>query len=110
MRYDTPVFFQHIEPGEYDAATGDYGKDTVEESMKYANVTDGASNEVRELIILAYGELRQESKVIRLQRHYDKAFDRIRIGSRIYVVDIQRSLRSKQTFVVSEVQQNVSRT
>lgn len=108
MRYDTPVFFQRIEPGEYDAATGDYGKDTVKEFMKYANVTDGSSNEARGLIILVYGEIRQGSKVIRLQRHYDKAFDRIRIGSRIYVVDIQRILRSKQTFVVSEVRQNAS--
>lgn len=104
MRYDTPVFFQRIEPGEYDADTGDYRKDTVVECMKYANVTDGAPNEVSELVTLAYGELRQGSKVIRLQRRYDKAFDRIRIGSRIYAVDSSRNLRNKHTFVVSEVQ------
>ena len=32
------------------------------------------------------------------------AFDRIRVGSRVYSVDDSRNLRTKQTFVVSEVQ------
>ena len=38
MRYDTPVYFQRITPGEYDPNTGNYGDDTVEETLRYASV------------------------------------------------------------------------
>ena len=29
MRYDTPIYFQKLTPGEYDPATGNYGEDTI---------------------------------------------------------------------------------
>lgn len=100
MRFDTPVFFQRITPGEYDTVTGNYGKDTVTEKKCYADVTDAGEKTLR----LVYGELRQGSKVVCVQNHYKKPFDSIRIGQKRYKVDGSRNLRTKQVFVVSEVQ------
>jgi hypothetical protein len=35
---------------------------------------------------------------------YTEPFDRIRIGEKFYKVDKVRQLRTKQTFIISEVQ------
>lgn len=100
MRYDTKIFFQRVTAGEYDASTGDYRPDKVDEDMKYASVMDTREETMR----LVYGEIRQGSVCVHLQRHYDKLFDRIRIGRKVYAVDYRRNLRIKQGFVLSEVQ------
>lgn len=100
MRCDTEVFFQSIVPGEYDEATGDYGDDTVSEEKRHASVTDTGT----ETMNLVYGSIKQGSKTVRIQTHYKKAFDRIRIGNSLYRVDFERKLRTKHVFVVSEVQ------
>lgn len=100
MRYDKPIYFQSVTPGEYDASTGDYGEDTVAEVKRYASVTDSGI----ETLKLVYGELRQGSLTIRLQNHYTEKFDRIRVGSKVYRVDFSRKLRRGHNFVVSEVQ------
>lgn len=103
MRYDTPVYFRRIIHGEYDAKTGDYKPDTTEEVMQYASVTStGISTNT-----LVYGDLKQGSLTIRLQNHFSKPFDNIRIGegedAKIYRVDMEFPHRLKQSFVVSEV-------
>lgn len=100
MRYDNPVYFQKITPGEYDPNTGDYGKDTIQEAEVYAAVMDTRS----EMLRLVYNGPMQGSLTIQLQNHYTDPFDRIRVGNRIYKVDYTRRLLVKQTFVVSEVQ------
>lgn len=100
MRCDTEVFFQSIVPGEYDEATGDYRDDTVSEEKRHAGVTDTGT----ETMNLVYGSIKQGSKTVRLQTHYKKPFDRIRIGDTLYKVDFERKLRTKHVFVVSEVQ------
>lgn len=100
MRFDTPVYFQKVQSGEYEKATGDYGAESVEEEMRYANVTDAGT----ETLKLVYGEIRQGCRVVRLQRYYRKAFSRLRIGDRLYQVELSRKLRNKQVFIVSEVQ------
>lgn len=100
MRFDTPIYFQSVVPGEYDASTGNYKDDTIEEDKKYASVTDSKT----ETMHLIYGEIKQGSKTIRLQNHYNNAFNRIRIGEVIYSVDYSRKLRNKHVFVLSEVQ------
>lgn len=100
MRYDTPIRFQKIISREYDKKTGNYGKDTVCEDERYASVMDTGAETMR----LVYGSLRQGSLTIQLQNQYTKPFDRIRVGQKIYQVDSRRDLRTKQTFVVSEVQ------
>ena len=100
MRFDTPIYFQHITKGEYDASTGNYGEDTITEVMCRASVTDSST----QTLTLVYGGIKQGSLTIRLQNHYSKPFDSIRIGGKRYRVDAERQLRVKHVFVISEVQ------
>ena len=100
MRYDTPIYFQKITPGEYDPNTGDYGADKIQEAEIYASVMDTRA----EMLRLVYNGPMQGSLTIQLQNHYTDPFDRIRVGNKAYKVDYTRRLRVKQTFVVSEVQ------
>ena len=101
MRFDTPIYFQSIKKGEYNAKTGDYESDVVTEVKTYADVTDTKT----EALTLIYGKLKQGAKVVRLLRPLPvlTSFDRIRIGDKIYIVDFSR--RNK-AFYVSEVQSN----
>lgn len=100
MRFDTPIFFQQLIPGDYNPDTGDYGPDKISETKRYASVTSAGV----ETLNLIYGELKQGSFTVRLQSRYPYLFDRIRIDRKIYRVDFTRNLRSKQVFIVSEVQ------
>lgn len=100
MRYDTPVYFQKITPGLYDPKTGNYGNDTVAETMRYASVMNTGEEKLK----LIYDGPKQESLTIQIQTHYTEPFDRIRVGEKVYSVDFSRKLRTKHTFVVSEVQ------
>lgn len=99
MRYDTPIYFQKLTPGEYDPATGNYGEDTISEDMKSASVMDTGTN----TMMLVYSGIKEGSLTIHLQNHYDQPFDRIRVGKKTYGVDFSRKLRMKQVYVVSEV-------
>lgn len=100
MRYDTPVYFQKIKPGEYDPSTGNYGDDTVEETMIMASVMDTRT----ETMQLVYGSIKQGSLTVHIQNRYRGAFDFIRIGTKRYKADYGRYLRVKQSLVLSEVQ------
>lgn len=99
MRYDKPIFFQTLTPGEYDSSIGNYADDKVEEVKRYASVMDTGTN----TMMLVYSGIKEGSLTIHLQNHYDRPFDRIRIGNKIYGVDFSRKLRTKQVYVVSEV-------
>lgn len=100
VRYDTPVYFQKVTSGEYDSKTGNYAEDTVAETLRYASVMDTGTD----MLKLVYDGPKQGSLTIQLQNHYEEPFDRIRMGKRLYRVDFSRQLRTKHTFVVSEVQ------
>lgn len=100
MRFDTPIYFERIRQGEYDTSTGDYGEDATEKDLRYAAVTDSTT----ETMTVVYGAMKQGSLTVRLQNHYTKPFDQIRIGEKAYRVDRERKLRVKHTFVISEVQ------
>lgn len=100
MRYDTPIYFQRITPGEYDLKTGNYADDTVEETMRYASIMDTGTD----MLKLVYDGPKQGSLTIQLQNYYEEPFNRIRVGEKAYRVDFSRKLRTKHTFVVSEVQ------
>ncbi|MGM9624285.1 MAG: hypothetical protein ACI3XM_01135 [Eubacteriales bacterium] len=100
MRFDTPVYFQRVTQGAYNAETGNYDPDTVEEKKRYADVTGAGTETLR----LLYGEIRQGTVVIRLQTAYTDPFDQIRIGDKIYRNNLSRPLRNKHIFIASEVQ------
>ena len=100
MRYDTLIYFQRITPGEYNPNTGNYADDAVEETPRYASVMNTGEDTLR----LVYDGPKQGSLTIQLQNHYPEPFDRIRVGEKVYSVDFSRLLRTKHTFVVSEVQ------
>lgn len=102
MRFDDLIFFQEVQRGQYNAATGDYDDGAILETKRRASVSDSGV----ETMNLIYGGMKQGSKTIRLQRPYNEMFDRIRIGSSVYRVDFARQLESKHVFVVSEVQGN----
>lgn len=93
------IYFQKLTHGEYDPATGNYGEDTISEDMKSASVMDTGTN----TMMLVYSGIKEDSLTIHLQNHYDRPFDRIRVGNKAYGVDFSRKLRTKQVYVVSEV-------
>ena len=100
MRYDTPIFFRAVTPGDYDESTGNYDDDEVSETMVMASVMDTQTETMK----LVYGDIRQGSLTLTIQNHFDQTFDNIRIGNKVYRVDRIRRLRVKQSFIVSEVQ------
>lgn len=101
MRYATHIYFQRKQKGPYNATTGDYGPETVNEVKRYASVTDTGT----ETLNLVYGGPKQGSLTIRLQRPYTEPFDQIRIGdgeqAKCYRADKARLFN--RVFVVSEV-------
>ena len=99
MRCDKVIYFQIVRQGKYDTKTGDYEESIVEETKMYADITNSGD----ETLKLVYGDLKQGSLTIRLLGEYKEPFDYIRIGDKRYKVDFSRSLRRKQSFVVSEV-------
>lgn len=100
MRYDTPVYFQMITSGEYDAASGNYADGTITETKRFASVQPTNTNTMH----LVYGTIKEDSLTVCLQTAYKEPFDCVRIGEKIYAVDSSRKQRFKQSFVVSEVQ------
>ena len=99
MRYDTPIYFHLIRQGIYDPKTGDYADSDPVETKVYADVTD-TSTDTKQIL---YGDIKRNSKVIRLQQHYTRTYNRIRIGDKQYGVDDERKLRTKHVLIVSEV-------
>lgn len=100
MRFDTPIYLQSVKQGDYDKSTGNYKEDIITEDKIYASVTDSRT----ELLKFIYGKIKQGCVTVRLQNHYNKPFNRIRIGDVIYSVDYSRKLRKMHVFVASEVQ------
>ncbi len=100
MRFAEPIYFQKVIPGEYDPVTGDYSKDEVVESKRFASITDSGMQTLK----FVYGGIKEGSRTIRIQGHYTESFDRIRIGQKLYHVDFERNLSGIHVFVVSEVQ------
>ena len=99
MRYETPIYFQRLTEGEYDADTGNYADPTVTEEKRLASVV--STSEKRMMLI--YGSIREDSRTIHLLNKYRKTFDRIRIGDKAYKVDRHIFHGTKEGYVVSEV-------
>ena len=100
MRYDTPILFRRIMAGAYDPDTGDYADDTYTDTKVYGSVMDTNTQTMN----LVYGGIKQGSLTVHIQNHADVPFDRMIIDNKEYRVDYTRRLRTKQSFIVSEVQ------
>lgn len=100
MRYDTPILFRRLVTGAYDADTGDYADDTYADTKVYGSVMDTNTQTMN----LVYGGIKQGSLTVHVQNHIDVPFDVIVINKKKYRVDYTRKLRTKQSFIVSEVQ------
>lgn len=100
MRYDTPILFRRLVAGAYDPDTGDYADDTYTDTKVYGSVMDTNTQTMN----LVYGGIRQGSLTVHIQNHIDVPFDQLIIGDKKYRVDYSRRLRTKQSFIVSEVQ------
>ena len=99
MRFDTPIYFQTFEKGEYNPDTGNYAEDVITEDAVFADVTESRVDTLK----MIYGDIKQGCYTVRLQNIYRKPFERIRIGDKVYRADYERKLRTKHIFVVSEV-------
>lgn len=102
MRYDTKVYFQRRVPGAYvsdpDAeGFGDYGEDTVTETLRYASV---ASMTAKKQQIL-FGAVREDAVEAHLQNRYEDPFDAVRIGSYVYTEASRTDLRTKGILYLS---------
>lgn len=99
MRYDKPIYFQRMVQGSYNEQTGNYEDDSPVEEMVMASVMDTRT----ETMMQVYGQIRQGSLTCHIQNICQKPFDHIRIGTKKYKVDYSRRLRTKESFVLSEV-------
>lgn len=103
MRYDTPITMYTTTEGEYDERTGDYRSGYSTGIELVASVTDMREETQRML----FGGLRRGACVVRLQGHYDRAFDYITIdGPRRspirYGIHSSRRLRRGMAFFCAE--------
>ena len=85
-----------MQPGKLNTDTHNYDEDTIIEEKRYASVTDTGAQQLQ----LIYGTIKQGSLTIRLQKPYEAPFDRVRVGDKLYRVDLSRV----RSFIVSEVQ------
>lgn len=99
MRYDKVVYFVSVSKS-FDTATGDYTAEIVNRDARAASIMDTQADTLK----LIYGDIRQGSFTIQLQNHYTDSFDYIEYDGKKYNVDYRRKLRTKETFIVSEVQ------
>lgn len=100
MRYDTKIELVRTDPGRFNPETCNYEGRTETKTPLYASVMDTRMEMVR----LVYGSLRQGTLTIHVQNHIEQPFDWIDVRGRRYRVDWRRKLRTKETFIVSEVQ------
>ena len=100
MRYDKPIYFQRFVQGSYNENTGNYEDDSLVEEVVMASVMDTRT----ETMMQVYGKIRQGNLTCHIQNIYEKPFDHIRIGAKKYKVDYSRRLRTKESFILSEVQ------
>ena len=100
MRYDKPIYFQRFVQGSYNENTGNYEDDSIVEEIAMASIMDTKTQTMMQV----YGQIKQGSLTCHIQNIYQESFDYIRIGAKRYKVDYSRRLRTKESFILSEVQ------
>lgn len=101
MRYDKLINFCSIDGETYNNQTGDYEGGTLSEVPVFASVMDTSEEAMR----IVYGKLKQGSLTIQIQNHFDEYYEYIEVDDKKYTVDYTRRFRTKQIFIVSEVQE-----
>jgi hypothetical protein len=86
--------------GSYNENTGNYEDGSPVEEMVMASIMDTKTQTMMQV----YGQIKQGSLTCHIQNIYQKSFDYIRIGAKRYKVDYSRRLRTKESFILSEVQ------
>lgn len=108
MRYDTEVTFVIEKDGYYDPELGEHVEPSLDEKLKFANVTDLGTDRSKAL----FGDIKQGAKVIRLLRPYKKEWNYVLIFNKLrnqvdkFEIITERNLRLKNTFIVQEVASN----
>lgn len=100
MRYDKVIYFRKEGAKTYDPETGNSKRADPVDEMRMAAVS---STDIRTQNLI-YGDLKQGSITLHLLVPYNKHFDYIVYQGKKYRVDNAVTLRTKQAFVVSEVQ------
>lgn len=98
MRYNTPVFFVKEESKRYDPDAGEWLGGSIDRRKKYANVTHMGAERQQ----VAFGDVRADRFIVRLQRAYTKAYDCIEFDGKRYSVDVERCPSDKRSLVVAE--------
>lgn len=98
MRYDKVLRFTE-EKEKYDHTLGEsFDKELHSEKVK-ANLTDASEK----VMLVAFGEVRQGSKVARLLRKVSFSPTHAYCGDVKYKISMKRLLRNKATYILEEV-------
>ena len=101
MRYDCTVKFTN-ECKVYDESLGKEVFEVLDTKTVRANVTDASEK----VMSVAFGDIRQSAKVVRMQGHLSFKPTHVYLGSIRCKVAMVRILRRKTTLVVEEVSVN----
>lgn len=98
MRYDKVLKFTE-EKEEYDPILGESVPKELHSEKVKANLTDASEK----VMLVAFGEVRQGSKVARLLRKVSFSPTHAYCGDVKYKVSMKRMLRNKATYILEEV-------
>ena len=98
MRYDKKVLFQRVT--DVYQPNGDYVSGIAEEVTDYASIVNTDFDTMR----LVYGEIKQGSITLHLLNKIAFVFNQVVIDGKTYSVDQVIDQRTKQAYILSEVQ------
>lgn len=98
MRYDKKVLFQRVI--DVYQPNGDYVSGIAEEVTDYASIVNTDFDTMR----LVYGEIKEGSITLHLLNKIAFVFNQIVIDGKTYSVDQVINQRTKQAYILSEVQ------
>ena len=98
MRYDKKVLFQRVT--DVYQPNGDYVSGIAEEVTDYASIVNTDFDTMR----LVYGEIKQGSITLHLLNKIAFVFNQVVIDGKTYSVDQVVDQRTKQAYILSEVQ------
>lgn len=98
MRYDEEVVFVTEGLEIYNPKTGDYIPGLQTEVTKWANVSDLGEDRK----VMLFGNIKEKTKVVRLNEVYKEPFDWIEVEGVKYVVQNPKHFRHESVFYIGE--------